>query len=83
SRGVYCGAVGWVDADLMEGDLNVAIRTFWLADESLRFGTGGAITYDSSPEGEWAETALKAQNLLKVARGRYDPDTTWGRSSGS
>ena len=29
-RGVYCGAVGWVDADRAEGDLNVAIRTFWV-----------------------------------------------------
>ena len=28
-RGVYCGAVGWVDADRTEGSLNVAIRTFW------------------------------------------------------
>ncbi|MGH9267842.1 MAG: chorismate-binding protein, partial [Acidimicrobiales bacterium] len=26
-RGPYCGAVGWVDADARQGDLNVAIRT--------------------------------------------------------
>ncbi len=32
-RGVYCGAVGWVDADRKQGDLNVAIRTFWVEDE--------------------------------------------------
>ncbi len=72
SRGVYCGAVGWVDADRVEGELNVAIRTFWIADDALHFGTGGAITYDSTPEGEWAETALKSQNLLRVAQGRVD-----------
>ncbi len=70
SRGVYCGAVGWVDADRTEGDLNVAIRTFWIADDALHFGTGGAITYDSTPHGEWTETALKAQHLLRVAEGR-------------
>jgi para-aminobenzoate synthetase component 1 len=66
-RGVYCGAVGWVDADTRHGDLNVAIRTFWVEDGRLHFGTGGAITWDSTPEGEWAETELKARHLLDVA----------------
>ena len=69
SRGVYCGAVGWVDADRGVGDLNVAIRTFWLADGEVRFGTGGAITWDSTPEGEWEETELKARRLIRVASG--------------
>jgi para-aminobenzoate synthetase component 1 len=36
----------------------------------LNFGTGGGITYDSTPEGEWAETELKAANLLSVVAGR-------------
>ena len=66
SRGPYCGAVGWVDADSKEGDLNVAIRTFWFAEDRIHFGTGGAITWDSTPDGEWAETALKARRLLSV-----------------
>jgi para-aminobenzoate synthetase component 1 len=66
-RGVYCGAVGWVDADRRVGALNVAIRTFWIEDGSLHFGTGGGITWDSDPDGEWAETELKARNLLSVA----------------
>ena len=70
SRDVYCGAIGWVDADRREGDLNVAIRTFWISDGELNFGTGGAITWDSTPEGEWEETELKAQRLLEVASGR-------------
>lgn len=69
SRGLYCGAIGWVDADRGEGDLNVAIRTFWIEQGELSFGTGGGITYDSDPEGEWAETELKAQHLLRVAAG--------------
>jgi para-aminobenzoate synthetase component 1 len=69
SREVYCGAVGWVDADRRVGDLNVAIRTFWLAGGEVRFGTGGAITWDSTPEGEWEETELKARNLIRVASG--------------
>jgi para-aminobenzoate synthetase component 1 len=69
SRGVYCGAVGWVDADRRRGDLNVAIRTFWLAGGEVRFGTGGGITWDSTPDGEWEETELKARNLIRVASG--------------
>ena len=69
SRGVYCGAVGWVDADRRAGDLNVAIRTFWFADGEVRFGTGGAVTWDSTPEGEWEETELKARRLVQVASG--------------
>jgi para-aminobenzoate synthetase component 1 len=68
-RGVYCGAVGWVDADRRLGDLNVAIRTFWVANGRLHFGTGGGITWDSDPDDEWAETELKARNLLRVASG--------------
>jgi para-aminobenzoate synthetase component 1 len=70
SRGVYCGAVGWVDAERQTGDLNVAIRTFWIGDGMLHFGTGGGITWDSDPSGEWAETELKARHLLEVASSR-------------
>jgi len=74
-RGVYCGAIGWVDADAHRGDLNVAIRTFWIEDDELNFGTGGAITWDSDPEGEWAETELKAGHLLSVASGLASSET--------
>jgi para-aminobenzoate synthetase component 1 len=66
-RDVYCGAIGWVDADTRRGELNVAIRTFWFDDGHLHFGTGGAITWDSTPEGEWDETELKAHRLVPVA----------------
>jgi para-aminobenzoate synthetase component 1 len=68
-REVYCGAVGWVDADRRCGSLNVAIRTFWFSQEEIRFGTGGGITWDSDPAGEWEETELKARRLLRVAAG--------------
>lgn len=69
-RGPYCGAIGWVDADNAEGELNVGIRTFWLDEGMVHLGTGGAITWDSTPEGEWAETELKARRLLRVASGQ-------------
>jgi para-aminobenzoate synthetase component 1 len=68
-RGIYCGAVGLVDTDTGDGELNVAIRTFWVADGRLHLGTGGGITWDSTPEGEWAETELKARRLLAAAAG--------------
>jgi para-aminobenzoate synthetase component 1 len=67
TRGPYCGAIGWVDADHRRGALNVGIRTFWLAEGRIHFGTGGGITWDSTPSGEWEETELKARRLLGVA----------------
>ncbi len=67
ARDIYCGAVGWIDADARQGELNVAIRTFWFDDGMLHFGTGGAITWDSTPDGEWEETELKARRLIRVA----------------
>src|SRR4029450_12852359 len=69
-RGVYCGAIGWADADRRQGDLNGAIRTFWIDDGQLHLGTGGGITWDSTPEGEWAETELKAHRLLAGGAGQ-------------
>lgn len=67
-RGPYCGAVGWVDADAGTAELAVGIRTFWWSqDERLRFGTGAGITWGSDPEGEWAETELKAARLIALA----------------
>jgi len=68
-RGPYCGAIGWVDADRAVGELNVAIRTFWAEEGQLHFGTGGGITWGSTPRGEWDETELKARRLLRVASG--------------
>ena len=66
-RGPYCGAIGWVDADRGTAELAVGIRTFWRTGSTLRFGTGGGITWDSDPDGEWRETTLKASRLLAVA----------------
>jgi para-aminobenzoate synthetase component 1 len=78
ARGPYCGAVGWVDADAREADLAVGIRTFWAERDDtgrrwLRFGTGAGITWHSDPEGEWAETELKAARLIGLAAGTVTP----------
>ena len=81
ARGPYCGAVGWVDADTRTAALAVGIRTFWLEDGMLNFGTGAGITWGSDPAGEWAETELKAARLVALASGSGRADETWTRSS--
>ncbi len=68
-RGVYCGAVGFIDADRDVMDLNVAIRTFTVAGGRTSFGVGGGIVADSDPTAEWEETELKARRLLRIAEG--------------
>ncbi|WP_340563015.1 chorismate-binding protein [Streptomyces sp. GSL17-111] len=83
-RGPYCGGVGWVDADRGTGELAVGIRTFWIDRTApggavLRFGTGAGITWGSDPQGEWAETELKAERLLAVASGAHEHIATGGR----
>lgn len=74
SREFYCGAFGWVDADTGEAELAVAIRTFWLRDGQLRFGTGAGITWGSDAGAEWRETELKADRLVGLASGSWHAD---------
>jgi para-aminobenzoate synthetase component I len=77
TRGVYCGAVGWIDAGELHQppprhvalELNVAIRTFQIVAGRTHLGVGGGITADSDPAAEWRETELKAARLLAVAGG--------------
>ena len=68
-RGVYCGAVGWIDTERDAGDLSVAIRTFTVAGGSTYFGVGGGIVADSDPAAEWDETELKAARLVALLSG--------------
>jgi para-aminobenzoate synthetase component 1 len=75
-RGVYCGAVGWIDTERDEGDLNVAIRTFVVEGGRTHLGVGAGIVADSDPSAEWDETELKASRLLAAAAssvGAEDP----------
>ncbi|HEX5614758.1 MAG TPA: anthranilate synthase component I family protein [Acidimicrobiia bacterium] len=65
-RGVYCGAIGWIDGDRGTAQLAVAIRTFTLVGGRTHFGVGGGIVADSRADDEWAETELKAARLLAV-----------------
>ena len=71
SRDYYCGAFGWVDGDTGEAELAVAIRTFWLREGVLHFGTGAGITWGSDAAAEWRETELKAARLTAIAAGSW------------
>ncbi len=66
-RGVYCGAIGWIDTEREALDLNVAIRTFTIAGGHTMLGVGGGVVADSDPRREWDETELKAERLLAAA----------------
>jgi para-aminobenzoate synthetase/4-amino-4-deoxychorismate lyase len=65
---VYCGAVGIIRPG---GDFafNVPIRTVWIdrARRVATYGTGGGITWDSTPGGEYDEAIAKAALLGVVA----------------
>ena len=61
-RGAYCGAVGYVDFDGAM-DFNILIRTIdHLPEESVLLA-GGGITLMSDPQGELAESELKAERI--------------------
>lgn len=60
-RGAYCGAIGWIGPDGSSA-FNVAIRTLTLGAEGIvRFGVGGGVVADSTPEGEYEEALWKAR----------------------
>jgi anthranilate synthase component 1 len=64
-RGPYTGALGWLgnDGDL---DLNILIRTIWIADRTAYWRAGSGIVADSDPQRELDETRAKARGLLRA-----------------
>jgi len=78
-RGLYCGAIGWVDAPpegAAIGDfcLSVAIRTLTLGAQQkglrpLRLGIGAGIVQDSIAADEFEECLLKARFLTALDPG--------------
>ncbi len=69
-RGLYSGSVGYI-TPAGDFDFNVVIRSLQYDSQQqvLSFQTGGAITFDSDPEGELQESLLKAQALRDVVNG--------------
>jgi para-aminobenzoate synthetase/4-amino-4-deoxychorismate lyase len=88
-RGLYCGAIGWVDAPQGEariGDfcLNVAIRTLTLGAEArglrpARLGIGAGIVLDSRADDEFEECLLKARFLTGLDPGFQLFETLWAQ----
>lgn len=64
-RGPYCGTL--IVAAPGRLDSSVLIRTAVHDGESLTYGTGGGITFDSDPQAEWEETLVKAAPLLGLS----------------
>lgn len=64
-RGVYSGAVGYID---YSGNLDtcIAIRTLVLENGEAKIQAGAGIVADSVPELEFEETVNKARALLKT-----------------
>ena len=68
-RGLYSGAVGYIDPH-GNFDFNVVIRSLQYRQSAgyLSYQTGGAITWDSDPEQEYAESLLKASGMRQLFR---------------
>ena len=64
-RGVYSGVIGWFGAK-NTCDLSVVIRTLMIQDDRFEFQVGGGIVADSTPDGEWKETLVKAQAIART-----------------
>ncbi|HEV7893411.1 MAG TPA: aminodeoxychorismate synthase component I [Pyrinomonadaceae bacterium] len=65
-RGVYCGAVGCVEPG-GDATFNVPIRTVVVDafEGTAEYGTGGGVTWDSTPSGEYEEALEKARLLTE------------------
>lgn len=63
TRGVYCGAIGWLGLDGAM-DTAIAIRTMTVADGVAAVHAGGGVTARSTPEEEYQESLDKARALL-------------------
>jgi aminodeoxychorismate synthase component I len=64
-RGVYSGALGWIDLG-GEMDLSVVIRTVVIKDDIATFSVGGAVVADSDPRAEHEEAEHKAHALVRA-----------------
>lgn len=66
-RGAYTGTIGAISPD-GRASFNVAIRTAWVdrTANTVEYGVGGGILWDSVCEQEWQETLDKALLLSRV-----------------
>ena len=67
-RGVYCGAVGFIEPGGARAVFSVPIRTVTIdpSTGAAEYGVGGGITWDSTTEGEYAEAFAKSRVLTET-----------------
>ncbi|HEX7077990.1 MAG TPA: aminodeoxychorismate synthase component I [Candidatus Eisenbacteria bacterium] len=70
-RGVYTGAIGYWGVD-GGCDWNIAIRTVVAAGGVATFHAGGGIVADSTPDGEYEETLIKASGMMRALGVRWE-----------
>ena len=71
-RGVYTGAIGYWDSS-GACDFNITIRTIVVEGAEASFHAGGGIVADSTPEGEYEETLVKARGMMGALSARWEP----------
>ena len=71
-RGVYTGAIGWVDGR-GNAEWNIAIRTMVVKGDRVYFHVGGGVVADSDPGAEYLETLAKARGMLQALSSPSQP----------
>ena len=64
-RGPYTGAIGYLNCD-GDMDLNILIRSAWMAGTQVQLRAGAGLVIDSVAESELEETRAKARGLLRA-----------------
>ena len=64
-RGPYTGALGYLNCD-GDMDLNILIRSAWVAGKEVQLRAGAGLVIDSVAESELEETRAKARGLLRA-----------------
>ncbi|WFD29492.1 aminodeoxychorismate synthase [Malassezia sp. CBS 17886] len=65
-RGAYSGALGFIGVD-GAANMSVVIRTVTAQGDGVAVGAGGAVTFLSTPAGEWDEVLTKLGSLTTMA----------------
>ena len=63
SRGVYCGAIGYLHQNEVVFSVPIRILQKLNSEPTYRYDAGSAITWNSTAENEWEETMTKAEFL--------------------
>ena len=68
-REIYTGSIGFFGPD-RKAQFNIAIRTTWIdkTKNTMEYGVGGGIVWDSEPDEELAEIAIKSRVLSSTQR---------------